>query len=104
MKKISILCLAIISFLSSQSQLVYLRGTLQGSQETPPNALTGSGVVIVKYNKTTKVLKLFGDYAGLSGAISGSHIHRGLPGVAGPVVVPLVNSAGTTGTLTGDAT
>ena len=100
MKKISIFCLAVFSFLISQSQIKYLKGTLQASQETPPTTSKGSGVVIVKYDMATKTLKLYGDYAGLTTPIVGSHIHRGQPGVAGPIVIDLVNSSDTTGTLT----
>ncbi len=104
MKKISILCLALFSFLFSQSQIMYLKGTLQGSQETPPNAEKGSGVVIVKYDMSTKTLKLYGDYAGLTTPINGSHIHTGKPGVAGPIVITLTNTGDTTGTLSVTAT
>lgn len=104
MKKISILCLAMVCFLFAQSQIRYLKGNLQGSQETPANTSTGSGVVIVKYNTATKALELFGDYAGLTNTITGSHIHRGEPGVAGPIELDLVNSGGTTGSLSGKAT
>jgi hypothetical protein len=104
MKKISILCLTLLSFLFAQSQMRYLKGSLQGSQETPPTASTGSGVVIVQYNTSTKTLKLFGDYAGLSDTITGSHIHRGQLGVAGPIIADIVNSRDTTGTLSGTLT
>lgn len=104
MKKISILCVILLSFLFSQSQIKYLKGTLQGSQETPSNTLTGSGVVIVKYDMSTKKLQLFGDYAGLSGSIVGSHIHEGIPGVAGPNLITLANTGDTTGALSGTGT
>lgn len=104
MKKISILCFALLSFLFSQSQMRYFTGILQGSQQAPPVTSTGSGVVIVKYDSTTMKLELFGDYADLSDTITGSHIHFGKPGVAGPIVVDLVNSGGKTGTLTLSAT
>lgn len=104
MKKTSILCLALLSFLFSQSQIRYLKGNFQGSQEVPANAATGSGVVIVKYNMGTKALELYGNYSGLTSAITGSHIHRGEPSVAGPVVIALVNSGDTTGTLSLTAT
>lgn len=101
MKKISILCLTLLSFLFSQSQIRYLKGVLQGSQATPPNNSTGSGVIIVKYDMSAKTLKLYGDYAGLTTAIADAHIHRGQPGFDGPIVTPLTFSGDTTGTLTG---
>lgn len=104
MKKISILCLALLCFLVSQSQIRYLQGNLQSSQETPPNNSAGSGVVIVQYNMATKTIKLYGDYMGLTNSITVSHIHRGQPGVAGPVVVDLMNTGGPNGTLSVTAT
>lgn len=104
MKKTFILCLMLFSFLFSQSQIRYLKGTLEGTQEVPPLTVPGSGVVIVKYDMSAKTLQLWGDYAALTGPISGSHIHRGEPGVAGPIVIDLVNSGDTTGTLTAKAT
>jgi hypothetical protein len=105
MKKISILCLALFSFLFSQSQQIrYLKGNLQGVQETPTNNSKASGVVIVKYDMTTKEVKLYGDYAGLTTTITEAHIHRGQPGVAGPIVVPLANTGDTTGALSGTGT
>lgn len=104
MKKISILCLTLLSFLFSQSQLRYLKGNLQGSQEVPALEVPGSGVVIVKYNMSTKALELFGDYAELTTPISGSHIHIGAPGVSAPPLIDLVNSGSITGTLNLKAT
>lgn len=98
MKKISIFCLAFFSFLFAQSQTVYFKGNLQSSQETNVDA-PGSGVVIVKYEQSTKTLELFGDYAGLTDTITGSHIHVGRPGIAGPIVIGLNNTRDTTGTL-----
>ncbi len=104
MKKIFILCLALFSFLLSQSQMRYLKGRLEGSQETPQKAVNGSGVVIVQYNMATKTLKLFGDYDSLTTTITGSHIHEGAPAVAGPIIITLANSGGTNGTLLVTAT
>lgn len=107
MKKISIFCFALLSFLFSQttqSQTIYLKGILQGSQDTVTS--NGSGVVIVRYDKGTKTLKLYGDYAGLTSAVADAHIHRGQPGFAGPVVIQLTFSvpSDTTGSLTGTGT
>lgn len=104
MKKISILCVTLLTFLFAQSQVRYLRGTLQGSQETPALDVPGSGVVIVKYDMPSKMLQLWGDYAGLTAAISGSHLHSAAPGAAGPIEVELVHSGDTTGTLSVTAT
>lgn len=104
MKKIFTLGLFFVFTTTIHAQIRYLKGILQGSQEAPANASTGGGVVIVKYNMATKALELIGNYSGLSGAINNSHIHRGVPGVSGPVVVPLANTGGLAGTISGSAT
>jgi|SRR4051794_20502504 hypothetical protein len=62
-----------------------LHATLTGKAETPKGDPDGSGTAEVKINgakvcweiKTAKV-----------GTITAAHIHKGGPGVAGPVVVP----------------
>jgi len=92
--------------LSKLSQVRYLANSLQGSQETTPNASTATGTVIVKYDTTTKLLELVGDYQNLSATISGSHIHGpfGPPGTNAPVLFNLTNTGGTKGTLTGSFT
>ncbi len=104
MKKMSIFCLMLLSFLFSNSQMVYLKGVFSGTQEVPSDTSKGSGVVIVRYNTLTKVIELFGNYNGLTSTINNSHIHRGAPGVSGPVIVDLTNSGDTIGTLSGTGT
>src|SRR5438309_6508513 len=106
MKKISILCLALFCFFFSQSQIRYFHGTFSASDEVPAptGGDNGTGVVIVQYDMATKILKLFGDYAGLTNSVTASHIHRGEPGVPGPVIIDLTNTGGTNGTLSGTST
>lgn len=105
MKKISILCLAMLSFLFSQSQIRYLKGSLQGIQQNPPVTNSkGSGAVIAKYDQGTKELRLYGDYGGLKSPITMSHIHVGHSGVNGPIITPLQNTGDTTGALLGTDT
>lgn len=104
MKKISTLCLAMLAFIFSQAQTNYAKGSLEAAQETGSVTSSGSGVVIVKYNAASKELRLYGDYAGLTSTINGSHIHIGAPGATGPVEIPLQNTGGTTGSLSVVAT
>lgn len=91
--------------LTKLSQMWFFANSLQGSQEFPVNASTARGTVIVKYNAETNLLELNGDYQNLNAAISGSHIHGPAgPGANASVLFSLVNSGGTTGTLTGSFT
>ena len=104
MKKISTLCLVMLAFIFAQAQTNYAKGGLEASQETQPVTSTGSGVVIVKYNADNNELRLYGDYAGLTSPINGSHLHIGAPGETGPVEIALQNTGGTTGSLSVVAT
>ncbi len=86
--------------LITQSQRVYLKAILQGSQEVPPNGSMASGAVIVTYNMATRLLELNGNYQGLTSAVTASHIHSpAAAGVNANVLVSLTNTAGTSGGL-----
>jgi hypothetical protein len=65
---------------------------MEGSQETPPVATAAKAVMGFQLNATQDTMTLHMAATGLSGPITGAHIHRGLPGVAGPVVVDLMPS------------
>lgn len=85
--------------------VVTLAGTLTGAQEVPSNTRAGQGVAQVRFDKDSRVLTYRVTYTGLSGPVSGAHIHGpAAPGANAPVVVPftLVTPA-TEGTLAGQA-
>ncbi len=91
--------------LIAESELVYLKATLQGSQEVPANTSTATGTAIVRYNKSLKSLELTGDYQNLAAAISASHIHSpAAPGANASVLFTLTNTGGTSGKLTTSVT
>jgi hypothetical protein len=86
---------------SSQAMQVY-EATLAGTQEVPPVTTTATGSAEARYNPATSMLSWRVTYSGLSGAVTGAHIH----GPAGPgqnagVVVPFTNVA--TSPITGEA-
>ncbi len=88
-----------------ESQLVYLKATLQGSQEVPANASTALGTVIVRYNTVTNTIELGGNYQNLTTDITMSHIHGpAAPGVNASVISPLINNLGSSGILVGTGT
>jgi hypothetical protein len=102
MKKISTLLLSFFFLsLTSYSQIRYLKGILQASQEGGSVSSFGGGTVIVKYNSTTRMVEHFGNYRNLTANITNQHIHIGAPGVSGPPVVQLASTGGTAGELTG---
>jgi hypothetical protein len=62
-----------------------LHATLTGKAETPKGDPDGSGTAEVKFNGTQVCWEI---HATRVGTLMAAHIHKGRPGVAGPVVVP----------------
>ncbi len=105
MKRFTTLFLFLLFSVAARSQVIYLKAVLDGSQEVPPNASDASGIAIVKYDQSSKLLQLTGDYQNLSATISGSHIHSpAAPGSNAGVLVTLTNTGGTTGIISGSQT
>ncbi|MEO6720398.1 MAG: CHRD domain-containing protein [Ferruginibacter sp.] len=104
--KFTLLLLAVLFFLNStKAQDRYLAGVLQASQEVSVVNSPATGVVIVKYNTSTNVLELFGNYRNLTATVSGSHIHGPAgPGANAGILFQLINSGGTSGSLSGNFT
>lgn len=83
-----------------QSETVYLKAILEGSQEVPANASAGSGIVLVRFNSSTNVLELGGDYQNVSAPLTASHIHSPAPvGTNASVLASIANTGGTSGAL-----
>jgi uncharacterized protein (TIGR03118 family) len=76
--------------------------TLNGAQETPPNATTGrgTGIVILDPSGTSAKVSLF--FTGLTGPATASHIHGpAAPGTAAPILFPFPTTpAATSGSVT----
>ncbi|MDX2024231.1 MAG: CHRD domain-containing protein [Deltaproteobacteria bacterium] len=75
--------------------------------EVPPptGTTTASGIFAFELNEKTGVMTYTLTLTDLTGPASAAHIHKGAPGVAGPVVLPLVVPASadpSTGTVTLD--
>jgi hypothetical protein len=63
---------------------------LSAAAEVPtPTVLTGSGIANISIDTGTNQICWSLSVAGLSGPALAAHIHKGAPGVAGPIVVPL---------------
>ncbi|GAC1367554.1 MAG: hypothetical protein NVSMB30_02070 [Hymenobacter sp.] len=81
-----------------------LAARLGGDQETPAVATAAQGVAAFTLNETRDTLFVQAAFSGLSGPITGAHIHDGAPGVAGPIItslVPIVRGNRLSGFLTG---
>ena len=48
---------------------------MTGAQEVPPVATSGSGQAEVQYDELTQVIKWKVNYSGLTGPVTGAHIH-----------------------------
>jgi hypothetical protein len=67
--------------------------TLQGVNEVPPNASPATGIGHFTLNATHDTLFYTITWSGLMCNQTAAHIHRGVAGVAGPVLHPLQNLA-----------
>jgi CHRD domain len=76
--------LAVASTLAGDSNILYATTTLSGNNEVPAVASTATGDALGTYNKTTKILNLTVNYAGITP--TAWHIHKGAVGVAGGVI------------------
>ena len=67
-----------------------LTARMDGAQEVPALTNAGQGVAGFTLNETRDTLFVQAAFSGLSGPITGAHIHDGAPGVAGPVTTNLL--------------
>ncbi|MBK0403768.1 CHRD domain-containing protein [Adhaeribacter sp. BT258] len=82
--------LPVAGFAAHLSPNLLFSAKLDGAQEVPAVTTTATGVGSFMLNGTRDTLYVNVSVAGLSGPITAAHIHEGLPGVAGPVVIDLV--------------
>ena len=73
----------------SNMDTTIFKATLIGASETPPNPSTATGTSTLTYNSSTKTFTDVTSYSGLM-PIAG-HIHKGVVGVAGPVIFPFTD-------------
>jgi hypothetical protein len=108
-KLLLVLLLAQIT-LSHKSNGAHLRDNIliaariDGSQQVPSVATMAQGVAGLMLNSTRDTLCVTVSFTGLSGALMGAHIHEGLPGINGPVLIDLtsgINGSLVTATVTG---
>jgi len=81
---------------------VNFTAAINGNSEVPANASTASGTFTGSLDKTTRILSYKVEYTGLTP--TAGHLHRGAPGVNGPVVVGFDATAVKTSPVQGTAT
>jgi Cu/Zn superoxide dismutase len=107
LRLLAILALLAAPRLASADHLrahLLLTARLSGDQETPAVTTAAQGVAGFTLNETRDTLFVQAAFSGLSGAITGAHVHEGAVGVAGPIItslVPMVRGNRLSGYLTG---
>jgi plastocyanin len=80
---------------------VPMTDNLSGAQEVPPVPSQGTGTANLAVDFSTGLVTGNVSFSGLSSPATAAHIHTGLPGVGGPIIVTLTGGAGgTSGTWT----
>ncbi len=85
---LAFLALAFVPATSSAVTLAF-EASLDGLQETPPNASPGTGFGTFTLDTSTGDLTYNISFTGLLGPETAAHIHKAAVGVPGPVVFPL---------------
>lgn len=81
-----LIALVAVTGATASMQKGSLHATLTGKAETPKGDPAGTGTAEVKINGTQVCWEI---HATRVGKLLSAHIHKGRPGVAGPVIVPL---------------
>jgi hypothetical protein len=102
----SLIALALVVFTIMASpgiaDTMSYKATLQGSQEVPPVAGSGTGAAEVTYDTASKKVSWKVNFSGLSGPATAAHFHG--PAEAGKNAGVAVPIAGTTSPMEGSAT
>ena len=70
------------------------QASLSGAQQVPANSAPGTGAMTARYQPDTRAMTYNVQYTGLSGPVTGAHIHAPAgPGANAPVIIPFANAA-----------
>ena len=103
------LAFTLSAFASSAAHLqphLLFSARMNAAQEVPTNGSTALGLGGLTLNATRDTLCVNIGWTGLTSALTGLHIHDGLPGVNGPVLVdlvPFISNGRVMTTITGSA-
>lgn len=108
MLRTTLLTAGVVAALSApvSAALLTFETNLSGANEVPANGSTATGYIKITLDDVSgQVNVVTGSYAGLSGNITGAHIHGlALPTANAGVLIGLTHTGGTAGTLTGSGT
>jgi hypothetical protein len=89
--------------LRPSQKIEIFEAALSGSQEVPPVASSGNGTAELHYNENTNMLRWRVSYGGLSGPVTGAHIHGpAAPGQNAGVIIPFTGNLNAS-PITGEA-
>src|SRR5215831_16435096 len=96
----AILCCAVL-LPAATAQVTYFSASLDGAQETPPVATSGTGWAVIKLDEPSDVVTVFMHVEDLSGPATLAHLHLAVAGIAGSIILPLTGGPSDwTGTAT----
>ena len=96
MKRLFSALVALVLSASAHAVLIDWNANLDGLQEVPPNGSPATGFGFGTYDTVTNALTWDITWAGLVAPATAAHFHLAPPGVAGPVIVPILGVAGLT--------
>ena len=82
----------------SQAQLTYFSATLNSAQETPPTGSPATGIGCLTLDTSTNQISWNVTFTGLTGIQTAAHIHQGVVGVAGGIIVAIPTGSPSIGT------
>lgn len=87
MRKIAVFVALLGVSAASQASILTFIASMTGTQETPSNASPALGNAVIHIDTVTQHVYGYVRWTGLiGGAPTGSHIHVGIPGIAGDVI------------------
>jgi len=94
------LLVTLVGAAGAHAQVHYLTATIDATQETPPNSSLGTGSGCFELDVGALTLTYNIQFAGLTAAQTGAHIHGfAPPGTAAPVLFPLALGSPISGTI-----
>jgi hypothetical protein len=84
---------------SAQAQITPFTSTINQAQETPPTGSPATGFGFLMFNASTNAMAFNINVSGFTSTENLAHIHQGVVGVAGPIIVSLPLGTSINGTV-----
>lgn len=89
MKKALLSVLLSLTIFTGSAKLLSVTTILNGANEVPSNGSPATGTLIGTFDDVTKILSFNLTFSGMTGSLTGSHLHLAAVGANGPVIIPL---------------